>query len=493
MARAKGSGQEFWNALAAALTAAAVLIASPDLRAADLSAQIAPIADELVDGLAPLLAPAGPRRPRLAVWPFEADAIPVAKPAADDVTEALTRALLVKAGGRYDVIARDSLRSLIADLERTGVWDESGGAPVATLLKSAGDIDILLEGRLAIQDGSVTVRYRALSRDGIVLAQTAPRAIALDAARASLTAGTLGLDQAATAAARVLADQAPDMSELRLGGIRFEASGEQPPFGLYLQERMATALANAYASPLSDRRLKIAAAEMESERLGRLDGSAVATRDLGKAALLPARGIYLLTGTYWVFPDGIELRLSLSDRERRTAGWTGRLRNDSTGTLALRPGSDLAALRDRDGLGPLAFEVTSGRGRDPAYRIGEKLTLVLRSDRDAWLRCFYRQADRRWVKIFPNAYQRSARLAAGRALTVPGSGHPFDLTVAGPVGTELVKCFAATRDLDADLPPELRADGRILEAGWDQSLLAAFQRLTDAGLSEASLVINVVR
>jgi hypothetical protein len=480
------------KALAAALVAATALLVSPDLGAADLSAQIRPVADELVEGLGPLLGATGPRRPRLAVWPFDADSIPVAKPAADDVTDALTGALLARATGRYDVVARDSLRSLIADMERTGVWDETGGAPVASLLKSAGDIDVLLEGRLTLQGGAVTVRYRALSRDGLVLTQTAARAIAVDSARASLTAGTLSLDQAAAAAARALAGQAPDMVELRLGGIRFEASGEQPPFGLYLQERMATALVDAYANPLSDRRLKVLFAEMESDRLGRLDGSAVAARDLGKAALLPARGIYLFTGTYWVFPDGIDLRLSLSDRDQRTAGWSGRLRNASVGSLSVRPGGDLAALRDRDGLGPLAFDVTSGRGRDPAYRIGEKLTLVLRSDRDAWVRCFYRQADRRWVKIFPNAYQRSARLAAGRALTVPGAGHPFDLTVTGPAGTELVKCFAAMRDLGADLPPELGADDRLLGAGWDQSLLNAFRRVTGAGLSEASLVINVV-
>ena len=119
--------------------------------------------------------------------------------------------------------------------------------------------------------------------------------------------------------------------------------------------------------------------------------------------------------------------------------------------------------------------------------------LILRSDRDAWVQCFYRQADRRWIKIYPNAYQPKARLAARRPETVPADNQPFDLTVAGPIGAELVKCFATTRDVTAELPAGIDADTKPLEPGSERQILAAFERLTDAGLSEASLVVTVTR
>src|SRR3954463_15166886 len=86
----------------------------------DLGRQLDGVADELLAALDPALGQF-PRKPRLAVWPFEPDTIPVGKEAADDVTDALQAALLAKARDRYELVARDSLKTLITDMERTGV------------------------------------------------------------------------------------------------------------------------------------------------------------------------------------------------------------------------------------------------------------------------------------------------------------------------------------------------------------------------------------
>ena len=126
-------------------------------------------------------------------------------------------------------------------------------------------------------------------------------------------------------------------------------------------------------------------------------------------------------------------------------------------------------------------------------RIGESLDLILRADREAWTYCFYRQSDRRWVRIFPNPYQPEARLTAGRAVPMAGKAAAFDLKATGPEGVELVKCFAAKRPLAAELPAELAAmRTEPLDATWDGRLVQAFRRLKDTDLSESSLVVTVL-
>jgi|TARA_Y100000310_G_scaffold267423_1_gene279412 hypothetical protein len=76
-------------------------------------------------------------------------------------------------------------------------------------------------------------------------------------------------------------------------------------------------------------------------------------------------------------------------------------------------------------------------------------------------------------------------------LKIPGPG-ALHLTVTGPPGADLIKCFATTRDVTENLPKELRpSDGSYVPAGWDDRLLRVFRSLENAGLTEASLVVTV--
>jgi hypothetical protein len=125
------------------------------------------------------------------------------------------------------------------------------------------------------------------------------------------------------------------------------------------------------------------------------------------------------------------------------------------------------------------------------------MNLVIRLDRDAWIYCFYRQVDGKTIQILPNPEfwkrYREPRLKGGIPHTIPGEAlFPFEFQFVLPAGTELVKCFAVSRDVTAELPPELR--GRSLdplprEVG--RSLSSLFRRLPDAAVSEASFVVTV--
>ncbi len=147
-----------------------------------------------------------------------------------------------------------------------------------------------------------------------------------------------------------------------------------------------------------------------------------------------------------------------------------------------------------DGTGPVALELSSGRGHDPIYRIGEKLNLLIKLDQGAWLYCFYHQADGSLLKILPNLHHTDPFLPGGRVHAVPGEIFPFDLNVTEPPGVEHVTCYAMTRDVTADLPAALqREEVSPLPPGTVSRLREIFRGIPGACVSEASLKITVNR
>jgi hypothetical protein len=78
--------------------------------------------------------------------------------------------------------------------------------------------------------------------------------------------------------------------------------------------------------------------------------------------------------------------------------------------------------------------------------------------------------------------------------TIPDQNYPFDFDITEPPGTELVKCFAADRDVARDLPAELMSfEPRPLPEGMDTRLPGTFRAVRGAEMTEASLVITVER
>jgi hypothetical protein len=152
----------------------------------------------------------------------------------------------------------------------------------------------------------------------------------------------------------------------------------------------------------------------------------------------------------------------------------------------------LAAPLEKDE--PIGVRVSTDRGRQPSYRIGEKLNLLIELDRDAWLYCFYRQVGGRLFKFFPNVHHRVAWLAGGRTHRVPGEIYPFDLNITEPPGKESLTCFAANRNVTSDLPEELRElDLSPVPSGTAKRLGEIFRNLPDAEVTEADMTITVSR
>ncbi|MBM3571419.1 MAG: DUF4384 domain-containing protein [Alphaproteobacteria bacterium] len=427
---------------------------------------------------------------RIALWPFRDDELPVSREAAQGFNDALLAALMRQAQGRYAFIGRRELVGVIAELEQTGQGLDD---PVAAMAKHART-DVLIQGSMLPAGIRLSLSYKAIGvvKDlrGQVLAQTRARDVAMPEASPSLQ-----VDAAMRRLARALSDGAPGALEIRLAGIRYQRSGIETPLARYLEERLVGALTAAYGNAITGRQLAVTRAALTTEQVARMRGIDTPPRELKDAMGDKRPGVYKLGGSYWSFSDGVQLSVTLSDAGNQTVAGEQRIAAASLPLgLAVRPPGDFQSLRENDHLGPIQLTLSSDRGRRPAYRIGETAQLLIRLDRQAFLYCFYLQADGQMVRVFPNAHHRHARLDGGRVHTIPGDIFPFDLKITEPPGAELLKCFATNRDAMAELPAELRAvEQKIVAPALAQRLPLLFQGLRGAETSEASLVMTVTR
>jgi len=462
--------------LAIALAALAPQSASAQKWKGGNELAIKKIADEMVDAFSSekLLN----RKTRVAIWPFQEKDIPIPLEAARAFDTDLLTKLQALVGPSLVFVGRRELRTLAADLEESNAEIDN---PVA-LVASRAKVDVLIIGALILQKGDARLSYKALGASGKkvgrILASTSTQRVKFEQQQAALT-----LDLAVRTATRKLAGLARDMQELTLGGIRFETSRVQTPFGRYVEQRTADEFTNVYNNTLSNRMIRVSREHVTENDLKPPEERT----DTGHGN----KGRYLLTGTYWDFGSAIDLRLRLKGPDGRIGVWSGRILPPEG--IQTRPtGNFPTVLLENDGLGPFKFTLSSSRGENPVYNIGDKLNLLVRLDQDAWLYCFYRQADGKMLKILPNQYFEDPFVEGGIVQTIPGPRLPFDLNIGEPAGVELVKCFAVSRDISDDLPRELRSmDFPVLPDGMDFRLPAIFRRLRNVAVSEASVVITV--
>ena len=147
---------------------------------------------------------------RIALWPFRAKNIPIAKTVADGFNDQLMAELLNSERGPYEFVARDALKPLIADLYETGALDGEDD-PIAALMSRARNIDILIQGRMRLAEGGVTLGYKAVRMDGTIVAQTNRIVIPLKAYDKTASDNLLTLDQTVSQAATHFAEALADL------------------------------------------------------------------------------------------------------------------------------------------------------------------------------------------------------------------------------------------------------------------------------------------
>ena len=133
------------------------------------------------------------------------------------------------------------------------------------------------------------------------------------------------------------------------------------------------------------------------------------------------------------------------------------------------------------------------RGR-PAYRVGETMVLNVQPTGDAYLYCYYQDADGEVARVFPNRIQPDAFVPARTPVVVPPPGAPFSIRFDKAGGADAVSCLAADREVGLLLPPELkRQDLEPLPVRNLDEITARFRAIPGVRVNDARLTIEVRR
>ena len=191
-----------WRFIVAVVALAGSFVLAGPARAALVELEQIPFkafAEELLAGigaanLSEIPALGGYGKPRIAVLPFRADDKTVPAAVASEFNTRLTAELTRQGSGMYRFVARESLKSIIREIDTITELDPDKDDRVAALMRNAR-VDILIVGAIRRNGDAVALSYKAVSvEDGTMFAATLPRQInvaTLRPARPTVTAKVL--------------------------------------------------------------------------------------------------------------------------------------------------------------------------------------------------------------------------------------------------------------------------------------------------------------
>lgn len=107
---------------------------------------------------------------------------------------------------------------------------------------------------------------------------------------------------------------------------------------------------------------------------------------------------------------------------------------DSTASAAGAPASGM----------PFKMNLTSDRGGNPTYKVGELLNMKMSLNKQGFASCFYEDMGKKTARIFPNRFYRDSMLAGNFVVPLPTGG--FKIKFDRP-GRERVACVGSDREL----------------------------------------------
>jgi hypothetical protein len=182
-----------------------------------------------------------------------------------------------------------------------------------------------------------------------------------------------------------------------------------------------------------------------------------------KSAAAVYGGDLAIGGTYRVQGDQVVVRLSATDAGGAALAQAAQAIPAQSLPAPLQEAPVNAAdtgqlLSALERLGPKAqgtarVEVTTNQpGAGATFRMGEEIRYLVTSTTPGYLYLFHVDAEKSVTRIFPNEYQREARLQGGAALEVPAAGAPFKFEASPPFGLETTVALVTASPLgEADL------------------------------------------
>jgi hypothetical protein len=428
--------------------------------------------------------------PKIAIHPFEADELPVSLAEAQIYVDGFTRALVREATDRYAVVGRKELGAVVKDINEMGTRTQSQN-PLGDLIDRARS-DLLAIGTLTLKGQQIILSYKLMETETGRIVSSTQQSFPRKTDDVVKTTGTLSVQGAAQKAARALMRDLSHVRKIMVQGLRYQTSGIHTSFGRYFTGLLVDELRReATSGPRNINSLEISDFVIEEEVFR---GLKLANDTLEKAVLLrEGSGYYILKGTYWPFEHFVDIRLGLEDDTGAALAWRARiLRADIAPELDIIPPAAPIDAEHSAPLGPINLYLSSNKGKDPSFKIGQKMVLSVRTSVDAHIGCYYLQADGAIFRIFPNRFVKSGFINGGFTQHIPAMSMPFAFEFTPPSGVEAVKCFATDRDVSKDIKQKLgQAAFTPLNVANERQLTKVYRTLPRTILSEASLIISI--
>lgn len=423
--------------------------------------------------------------PKIALVPFKGDDVPVDLRLAESLEERFFQSLVRSAANRYAVISRKELHKVMSEHDEWG--NQLAGDGFQSFVEAVR-ADLLAIGRISYGAGRLSLSYKLVESETGRVVSTASQTFAYKAVESANAQTLASLEAAARLGAKALLKDVDDVGRILVQGLRFQESGAHSEFGQYVMQLLSDALKKQAAQgPRSLSDLSIGAFSVEEERFRGL--SAQETTIEGAVS---SGGVYILSGTYWLFDDHVEIRLTLTGGARKTVSWRGKiLVSHIPKGLVLEP-VRIPHVEQAAMGGPMALYLSSNHGDNPLYKVGDTMVLAVRARRDALLYCFYALADGKIMRIFPNRFASNAKIAGGFVQHIPAKGMGFEFEMTPPAGVESVRCFALDQKPNGTLDDLISSDAfTALGVAGERELIKRFRALTDTALGEASLIVTV--
>ena len=140
---------------------------------------------------------------------------------------------------------------------------------------------------------------------------------------------------------------------------------------------------------------------------------------------------------------------------------------------------------------PITVAVASIKGGNQ-FRKGERLTVKVTPNRDAYVYCFMQDETKQIARFFPNRFAKDALVSAKKGVQLP-NGKEFNIDVNTKGIQEQIVCFGANRDVFADVVPVI--GGGDIDQPTSVKTLAelksVFEKAVGPSLGVGNFTINV--
>jgi len=456
---------------------------------------------------------AGQSRASVGIWPFDEASIPLSPASAYRLYAKFLGALMEAGPDCIDFFDGDGAGATISWLARVGAFREAGRRPLDEIEANLRNVDYFISGAVVEQAGQAFAIFKVTDRrSGATIHAVDPVPVPAEFREAACGDGALPMSVAPRLIAEQLAGSAQRLEHIVVEGGYYANSDGKTEFSRYFEQMLVPAIAAASMNAVTGQSPSIHSLhERGAPRLRSLRGLSITARDveqeLGEAAEAPQRrdraAVHRLQFRYWPCDDAVRMTVGLRSGDGQRSGWVGSVALDT-----LPPGIDLhppaqTQTKDWGPDGAFTFQMTSQRGSNPTYRPGETFETLFRLARDAWLYCFYTDAEGATIQVLPNPFQTGQAQAnfysGGRLHLFPDPERlphpdPFDLTItADTKGIEVFRCIATSRDITGDLPQALRGQSLDpIDNRYALRLREIFEALEGASISNATMTVTVL-